>query len=159
MFKFCKTRWARRKKPERKSRNWIDQNTKNQKTKIWDERNVRLVIQIKLLQFLISWIKYINMGFISMKPVKMKINQIYSILFLFCLSLNFNSKRNLVIICNGHWPCKLHLACFGQKIPFPYNLNSGLFIIVKGWDSISRPADWKIVYWSFSFTYAYIAFT
>ena len=30
------------KKPERKSRNKSDQNTKNQKTKIWDERNINV---------------------------------------------------------------------------------------------------------------------
>ena len=36
MFTFCKARWARWKKPDRKV-------TKYQKTKIWDERNINLI--------------------------------------------------------------------------------------------------------------------
>ena len=32
-------RWARHKKSERKSRSECDQNTKNQKTKMWDKQN------------------------------------------------------------------------------------------------------------------------
>ena len=35
LFTFCKARWARRKKPERKSCNLSDQNTKNQMTKVF----------------------------------------------------------------------------------------------------------------------------
>ena len=31
-------------KTERKSRNYSDQNTKNQKTKIWDERNINALL-------------------------------------------------------------------------------------------------------------------
>ena len=38
LFTFCKARWAWWKKTERKSRNWSDQNIKNQLTKIWDEQ-------------------------------------------------------------------------------------------------------------------------
>ena len=40
LFTFCKARWAWWKKTERKSRNWSDQNTQNQTTKIWDEQNM-----------------------------------------------------------------------------------------------------------------------
>ena len=37
---FARQNGQERKKPERKSRNKSEQNTKNQKTKIWDERNI-----------------------------------------------------------------------------------------------------------------------
>ena len=46
LFTFCKVRWKRWKKTEGKSRKWRGQNTKRQKTKIWDERNMKLSFMV-----------------------------------------------------------------------------------------------------------------
>ena len=49
LFTFCKARWAWWKKTERKSRNWSDQNTQNQTSKIWDERTFKKRVRSYIL--------------------------------------------------------------------------------------------------------------
>ena len=80
MFTFCKARWARWKKQKE---NHATKVTKNQKTKIWDERNKNrnLYIFVKKTSQTLVWLKFL---ICSMCQVKM-------IYFLFkCMSVDIS---------------------------------------------------------------------
>ena len=87
MFTFCKARWARQKKRNKNYATNVTKLPKNQKTKIWDERNKNrdLYIFVKKTSQTLVWLKFL---ICSMCQVKM-------IYFLFkCMSVDISWTWN-----------------------------------------------------------------